>query len=129
MNVKYGIISIGCFIGFWLPIVRLAILSMNTGSCPAGQPLFMIAIAPCVLINALHGNVQVDDINIMAWVHLLIWFSCVFLGIFFGRISFVKKESPKWCSITGLLLNIFLFLLCTYFLFRTYLSLYANLPP
>ena len=84
MNAKYGKISIGCFIAFPLVVVFFVLLS-NFLHAGDGSPLFALAF--------------------------LTYYLCIILGIVYGVVGIVKKESPKYFSIIGLLLNLGLVLL------------------
>ena len=128
MTAKYGKISVGCFVGFWMPIIFLFSLSAP-GACPAGQPGMLVAIAPYLLINALHGKVLFGGYETFAWLLLLTWLLCLFFGIRLGIIGIVKNESPKYWSVIGILLNVCLCLFFCFVLFMLYWNNYANSSP
>ena len=85
MKAKYGIISIGCFIAYPLSMFFFGFLSW--------------------LLRCGDG---------LLWMALRTYVLCAIVGIIFGVVGAIKKESPKRYFIIGLLLNTLLGFLLVY---------------
>jgi len=106
MKAKYGILSIGCFIVFWLSV--FALFFIPHGGCPAASPVMSIAFFPRVLSIFANPTSNPDNPLLIAiYSYYILW---PFLGISLGFIGRIKKESPKWYSVIGLVLNLGLLL-------------------
>ena len=78
----FGKLSVWCFVALWVLYFLLFLLDAprrSSGGCPGGSILMLM-----VFITPL----------------------CVLSGIVFGIVGAIRKESPKWWYIAGLLLNL-----------------------
>ena len=101
MKAKYGKISIGCFIVWCLSVgltVSICYLTYNQGYQRGF--LNLLVMFP----------VEISGI---------VTFCGPYLGILLGFVGVRKKESPKWYSIVGFLLNVGALPVLLYVLYRS----------
>jgi len=94
MKAKFGKLSVGCFVVFWIFVLMAFIIPpWPPGSCPNGQ------------IGILFGFLGILT---------------VIAGIVCGIIGAIKRENPKGFYIIGLCLNVgyILFMVCGGLLMR-----------